>query len=1276
MTCGEHHDESAGTAAPATTELLPPVAVKQQGLTRLVSEGALSTISESSGKSSPRYVSGCEDEEGKPITLSSTYGKRSESPMRCVSEFDDVTAGSKDVQDGQSSSNPLCSARLRSAHVRALRLEADLQPMRMILGRLMAHPINKKGLFNAPVDATALGLVDYHQIIKKPMDLGTIKARLYSISYPSRQEVAEDICLVFQNSILYNPPRNPVHVAARSLQDYFEELFVAVGGDKKSLSVSVARAPVQNLDSRRVSFTQHVPQKAPGSLGLGKGGKGIMRSVSCDVDTLADQPTTATAAATTAAPMEICTTQPQAVSGASTSSEGLVPAGSPRSPTSRRGTVTSMIPRMEIKQERKRRLSFAGHKRTVQGHSCRSCLGRSCLLCERNCLPLEPTLLVCNGGPCAGARIRKGATYFIASDGTRQYCQRCFTSLPPVLSSTSTSDETIRYKRDLLKRKNDEELVEEWLTCSKCEMGVHRMCALHDSFGHPDDSYVCPGCTVSSSSTNGALENGRSHGEMYTFITGSANPLPLSEATDGSNRLDHHTFSAEALSETDMSAFIEAKVRERIKSCSRVPNAEKTITVRVVSDTERSFKVPSVVRKHFRMATQSGDDVVAPPELVNFKSKAIALFQKVDGLDVCIFCMYVQEYEGKDDYGEDLEEGVVDPKKRVYVAYLDSVEHFRPRSARTALYHELLVSYLASARLRGFQSAHIWACPPSRGNSFVFWNHPASQRTPTKDRLISWYHDALVRAIDCGVVTDVKSLYESDFHKYAHDKSKENQDSDAPLDPSGKMVCPPLLEGDFWIEEAVRIHTESLARHVKAKSSNEGKDIPVVGDPPMLGNERDSCPARQIGTLLLDRIIAHKSAAPFRKPVNAAALKLRDYHKIVTKPMDLGTIYSRCVHGEYVVLGELVEDVELVFSNAKAFNPEGNFVHSQAIEMQELFFKELEGITKNWKNPCTKSKEALPSWTAFSKMSMSLDARLELPSTEVVVVNEKPDEAAVVSTASPNSSNSAASAAVLSTTEEPPSVEELLAGGSDVLSRRMAGKDKWMIEKKAQQAPKRPSVSKKGNGKRRRSSSTVTPPGEEEPSSKRRRQTWLGEEVGVSVRSMRTSFFSCSLVPASSMTENEQEKGQAYSMYTKCYEACQDCPSKSNVSESEIADTRSALLEFSQRRHLEFDTLRHAKYSTAVLLYYLHNPDATGLVPSCTSCAQDTIDCRWHKIVKIEELRKPPCKRKRPGKAAATSSENADDKSKFVPEELCACCYDKHSQKDQFIPVPVSFKSD
>lgn len=79
--------------------------------------------------------------------------------------------------------------------------------------------------FHKPVDAALLGLHDYHDIIKKPMDLGTIKNKLENRLYGSAQEFAEDVRLIFTNCYRYNPPDSDVVMMAKKLQDVFEIRF-------------------------------------------------------------------------------------------------------------------------------------------------------------------------------------------------------------------------------------------------------------------------------------------------------------------------------------------------------------------------------------------------------------------------------------------------------------------------------------------------------------------------------------------------------------------------------------------------------------------------------------------------------------------------------------------------------------------------------------------------------------------------------------------------------------------------------------------------------------------------------------------------------------------------------------------------------------------------------------------------------------------------------------------------------------------------------------------
>ncbi|KAG8364880.1 hypothetical protein BUALT_Bualt18G0044400 [Buddleja alternifolia] len=95
-----------------------------------------------------------------------------------------------------------------------------------LLQRLMKHKFG--WVFNDPVDAKALGLVDYHDIIKHPMDLGTIKTRLSQNLYKSPTEFAEDVRLVFRNAMTYNPKGQDVHVMAEQLLQIFEERWVII----------------------------------------------------------------------------------------------------------------------------------------------------------------------------------------------------------------------------------------------------------------------------------------------------------------------------------------------------------------------------------------------------------------------------------------------------------------------------------------------------------------------------------------------------------------------------------------------------------------------------------------------------------------------------------------------------------------------------------------------------------------------------------------------------------------------------------------------------------------------------------------------------------------------------------------------------------------------------------------------------------------------------------------------------------------------------------------
>ncbi|XP_031389980.1 transcription factor GTE4 [Punica granatum] len=98
-----------------------------------------------------------------------------------------------------------------------------------LLEKLMKHQYG--WVFNTPVDVEGLGLHDYYSIIKHPMDLGTVKARLNANIYRTPKEFAEDVRLTFHNAMTYNPKGQDVHFMATTLLKIFDERWVRIESD-------------------------------------------------------------------------------------------------------------------------------------------------------------------------------------------------------------------------------------------------------------------------------------------------------------------------------------------------------------------------------------------------------------------------------------------------------------------------------------------------------------------------------------------------------------------------------------------------------------------------------------------------------------------------------------------------------------------------------------------------------------------------------------------------------------------------------------------------------------------------------------------------------------------------------------------------------------------------------------------------------------------------------------------------------------------------------------
>ena len=195
------------------------------------------------------------------------------------------------------------------------------------------------------------------------------------------------------------------------------------------------------------------------------------------------------------------------------------------------------------------------------------------------------------------------------------------------------------------------------------------------------------------------------------------------------------------------------------------------VIIRQVTSMDRKLEVREKMRERYAHKNY--------PEEFPFRCKCIVVFQHIDGVDVVLFALYVYEH------GED---NPAPNQRCVYVSYLDSVHFMRPRKMRTFVYHEILIAYLDSARKRGYATAHIWACPPLKGDDYIFYAKPEDQKTPRDSRLRQWYIDMLVECQKRGIVGTVTNMYDLYF-----------------VDEKLDATVVPYLEGDYFPGEAENI---------------------------------------------------------------------------------------------------------------------------------------------------------------------------------------------------------------------------------------------------------------------------------------------------------------------------------------------------------------------------------------------------------------------------------------------------------------------------------------
>ncbi|KFR15913.1 Bromodomain testis-specific protein, partial [Opisthocomus hoazin] len=117
---------------------------------------------------------------------------------------------------------------------------------RVVMKAMWKH--NYSWPFHQPVDAVALNLPDYYSIIKKPMDLSTIKKRLEHNYYTKAAECIEDFKTMFLNCYIYNKPGDDIVFMAQELEKVFMQKIVQMPPEERLVILNKGKRKGKKLE--------------------------------------------------------------------------------------------------------------------------------------------------------------------------------------------------------------------------------------------------------------------------------------------------------------------------------------------------------------------------------------------------------------------------------------------------------------------------------------------------------------------------------------------------------------------------------------------------------------------------------------------------------------------------------------------------------------------------------------------------------------------------------------------------------------------------------------------------------------------------------------------------------------------------------------------------------------------------------------------------------------------------------------------------------------------
>ena len=100
---------------------------------------------------------------------------------------------------------------------------------------------------------------------------------------------------------------------------------------------------------------------------------------------------------------------------------------------------------------------------------------------------------------------------------------------------------------------------------------------------------------------------------------------------------------------------------------------------------------------------------------------------------------------------------------------------------------------------------------------------------------------------------------------------------------------------------------------------------------------------------IFDTIEKDDNSYAFREPVDYVGLNILDYPKIITHPMDLGTVRKNLLNGDYILFQDFMTDINLIWKNCRTYNIDGSDIVKMANHCDKKMRQLMDKQFKNYK---------------------------------------------------------------------------------------------------------------------------------------------------------------------------------------------------------------------------------------------------------------------------------------------------------------------------------------